>query len=180
MHWNENCGKHFQPVLHFFPPLPSFHLSLGPTDSPATWPRSGSSGRWSTCSAPGCSTSCSSRRLPAPAAPLAVAWMCLSNIPNVYLGGLAIPSQEPSGLKTPCSKMSLRRTRMRARGKGTSRWWNWAKSDLSSKSAHVMLGGSHIEGDQKVAARDVIGFVSSIFFHQLLHTHAERLSASLK
>ena len=57
---------------------------------------------------------------------------------------------------------------MRARGNGTRRWWNWAKSGLPSKSAQVMLGGSHIEGDQKVAARDAIEIVSTSISYQVV------------
>ena len=103
------------------------------------------------------------------------------NIVNIYLGGLAIPSHEPSGLKTPRSKRSRKRTRTRANGKGTRRSWNWAKSGLSSKSAHVMFGGSHMEGDQKAAARDAIPVVSSLSStRDRVHTRAERLSASLQ
>ena len=164
----KSSGRQFWPVLLSFPSLPSFHLSLRPPNSPSASHGSSSSGRWSTCSAPGCSTSCSSRPPPAQAAPLAVAWICLSRIPNIYLGGLAIPSHEPSGLKTPRSKRRRTRTRTRARGKGTRRWWNWAKSGFPSKSAHVMLGGSHMEGDQKVATRDAIKIVSFSISYQVV------------
>ena len=138
-------------------------MLLRPPNSPvSTWAGSSSRGR-RTCSALPCSTFCSSRPLPVPAVLLEVAWICLYHIPNIYLGGLAIPSRAPSGLKTPRSKKIRKRTRTRARGKGTSRWLNWAKSGLSSKSAHVMFGGSHILGDQKAAARDAISHLSPLY-----------------
>ena len=86
-----------------------------------------------------------------------------------HLGGDETPSQEPSGLKTRLSKRTRRRTRRRARGKGSRRWWNWAKSGLSSKSDQVMFGGSQIEGDQNVAARDAITYLAPAI-STLLHS----------
>ena len=83
-----------------------------------------------------------------------------STCPPAHLGGDETPSQEPRGLKTRLSKRTRSRTRRRARGKGSRRWWNWAKSGLPSKSDQVMFGGSHIEGDQKVAARDAIVYLA--------------------
>ena len=83
-----------------------------------------------------------------------------STCPPAHLGGDETPSQEPSGLKTRLSKRTRSRTRRRARGKGSRRWWNWAKSSLSSKSDQVMFGGSQIEGDQNVAARDAIIYLA--------------------
>ena len=92
-----------------------------------------------------------------------------STCPPAHLGGDETPSQEPSGLKTRLSKRTRSRTRRRARGKGSRRWWNWAKSSLSSKSDQVMFGGSHIVGDQNVAARDAITYLAPAI-STLLHS----------
>ena len=62
---------------------------------------------------------------------------------------LGIPSQDPKGLKTRCSRTSLRRTRPRASGIGMRRWLNLAESARDSKSSQVTFGGSQMEGDQK-------------------------------
>ena len=62
---------------------------------------------------------------------------------------LGIPSQDPKGLKTRCSRISLRRTRPRASGMGMRRWLNLAESGRDSKSSQVTFGGSQMEGDQK-------------------------------
>ena len=62
---------------------------------------------------------------------------------------LGIPSQDPKGLKTRCSRTSLRRTRPRASGIGMRRWLNLAESGRDSKSSQVTFGGSQMEGDQK-------------------------------
>ena len=62
---------------------------------------------------------------------------------------LGIPSQDPKGLKTLCSRTSLRRTRPRASGMGMRRWLNLAESGRDSKSSQVTFGGSQMEGDQK-------------------------------
>ena len=67
---------------------------------------------------------------------------------------LGIPSQDPKGLKTLCSRTSLRRTRPRASGIGMRRWLNLAESGRDSKSSQVTFGGSQMEGDQK--AEDIV------------------------
>ena len=67
---------------------------------------------------------------------------------------LGIPSQDPKGLKTRCSRTSLRRTRPRASGIGMRRWLNLAESARDSKSSQVTFGGSQMEGDQK--AEDIV------------------------
>ena len=67
-----------------------------------------------------------------------------------------IPSHDPRGLNTLCSRISLSSTRPRASGKGMRRWWNCADSGRDSKSFQVMFGGSQMEGDQKAAEMDVI------------------------
>ena len=70
---------------------------------------------------------------------------------------LGIPSQDPKGLKTLCSRTSLRRTRPRASGIGMRRWLNLAESGRDSKSSQVTFGGSQMEGDQK--AEDIVDVI---------------------
>ena len=76
--------------------------------------------------------------------------------PNPYLLLPDIPSHDPRGLNTLCSRNILSRTRRMARGRGMRRWWNWADSGRDSKSCQVMLGGNQMAGDQKAAEMDVI------------------------
>ena len=73
---------------------------------------------------------------------------------------LGIPSQDPKGLKTLCSRTSLRRTRPRASGIGMRRWLNLAESGRDSKSSQVTFGGSQMEGDQK--AEDIVVVILKI------------------
>ena len=76
--------------------------------------------------------------------------------PPPYLLLPEIPSHDPRGLNTLCSRMILSSTRRRAPGRGRRRWWNWADSGRDSKSCQVMFGGNQMEGDQKAAEMDVI------------------------